>query len=949
MANDLVGSGPRPEGLASPPHVAAAWPRPEEWPAADAHPFTWVRFYRDRLGWICRPTPGPLDVLSYARSLLKQACDDHRTRYGADPPEDVQVAMWDDAREIADKARKGPIGYTLSAHLGCAEDLTDERVDAWWGKPDDAAAAAATGKEAQRKAARGICVLPGRSSRGFPVVLVDVDVGHDGDAPGDLDGPWGLGLPGPASTTPRGGRHTLVLSTGAERNRTGRDRVAQGVDVVASGTAIPVPAGSATPDRAWTRLSPPVVAPEALRTAPGIGLPAGARGLGGAPAAASGAWAGTAGSGRAAYFLRTPAHDGDREDALLAIVGILARRGACPPDAVEAALEVLLEVAVGEDWDQPRIDREAARWRTALTRGPRDADFAADVMEYWAIARNMAGGKWRRPMYARMKARNLWRTIARHQDGEVGTVDRGYDAEGVGEDADGDDALAPTTAPPPPATPAGEAPAAPQAEQPTASTPPPAPAVEVLGGPTEQEVNRRINEGMLRRLLPTLGQAYTREDRLKDYARRPLSVDVLYPFADFRTGELEREPGPGHGAGRAFSRAIGGISAGSAKVFGAPSGKSGKSHFLGQIVEGLALCTAARIIGDPSYANSPVVLPVWISEMPMRGEPWLRMVGRHCGFDLNAIRDGELAEEGLGVAAMANDLQWTAYDVVRRARFLADYYDDHPDTTALGFALKYLVREIRLSVLPRAKGGGGHFREDPRAGPPLMDRVADSVALYRRDLAALLGLPEDKVLPVVLLDPCQHYAGEAAASQKAAIDALVGAAHSRICGSDMGLEGVLLATSDTTKSATKETPIDVFLSMDGKRLAADVFAGSAGIVHRFDSAVAMSSVEPPAGTLRTTQYLRVLLGRSGSPAEVYPCDWEMHTGRFRAKAPEPLRPAPDRDDARGGGGGSRADRFRRSAAASTGPSTGDDPEHPGPRTPPLRRTPYAGRHHPVDD
>lgn len=946
MAHDNSGSGPpAPEGLVSPPHVAAAWPRPEDWPAADAHPSVFVRFYRDRLGWICRPTPGPLDVISYARSLLKQACEDHRSRYGAEPPEDAQVAFWDDAREIAEKARKGPIGYTLKARLERAEDLADERVDAWWGKPGD------TGREAERKAARGACIAPGRSSRGFPAVLSDVDPRHGGD----LQGPWGEGLPGPASVTPGGGRHTLLLGTGAERNSGGRAGVAPGVDIIASGTTILVPAGSATPDRRWVSVAPPVVAPEALRQAPrwtAPGTPAGA--AGGRHGGGASEWTGTGGSGRAAHFLRTPAHDGDREDALKAIVGVLARCGACPPDVVEASLEVLLEVAVGEDWDRERIGRETARWRTALTRGPRDADFAADVMEFWAIARNMAGGKWRRPMYARMKARNFWRMISRHQEGEVGTIDHGYDAEGVGDDFDGEDApppppavAPPAPAPAPPKTPTGEAPAGNGAAPPAAPTPAPPPAVDVLGGPTEQEMARRVDEAALRRLLPTLSQAYPREQRLKDYARRPLRVDALFPFADFATGNLVRDGGPGHGMGRWFAAAFGGLAAGDAKVLGAPGSKSGKTHFVGQMVEGLALGTAARIIGDPDYAHAPIVLPVWVSEMPKEGEIWQRMVSRHCGFDLACIAEGEAAEDARGVAHMANAMQWTAHDVVRRARFLADWYDDHPDDSALGFALRYLVREIDLSALPAAKGQG-RFRQDPRSGPELIARAADAAAVFRRDLAALLSLPEDDVLLLFLLDPTQRFCGEDV-SAKAAIDSLLSAAVTRVCRRRTGLGGVLLATSDTTKSAAREMDVPTFLSGDGRRLCADIFAGSMTIQHQMDSS-AVCGEAPAPGSLRTTQWARVLLGRTGAPQECFPFDWEMHTGRFTARQGEPLRPAPDRDDARGGaGGGSRADRFRRPPTSAAHPATGDDPEHPGPRTPPLRRTPYAGRHHPVDD
>ena len=445
----------------------------------------------------------------------------------------------------------------------------------------------------------------------------------------------------------------------------------------------------------------------------------------------------------------------------------------------------------------------------------------------------------------------------------------------------------------------------------------------------------KIDEARLRRLLPTLGQAYTAEQMRRDMARRPLRVDVLYPFADFRTGQLEREPGPGHGLGHWFGRGLGGLAPGDFKVLGAPGSKAGKSHFLGQLVKGLALSTAARILGDPAYANSPVVLPVWITEMPKEGEIWLRMAARHFGFDMACVSDGELAEEARGVQHMANELQWTAYEVVRHARARCEWARSEKDRTAIGFALEYLVREIDLSALPMGKGRG-RFREDPRTGPELIGHVGDSVALYWRDIASLLGLPEDDVLPVILLDPGQRWAGEGD-SPKQALDALLAAGLSRVCKRRTGLGGVLLATSDTTKAATR-MDLATFLSADGRALTADIFAGSQLIPHAADVSAVCS--EAPVGvagappSLRTTQYARVLLGRTGAPAECYPFDWEMHTGRFRAKPSEPLRaPVNPNDRQRQGRGGGPSPGGGRPRSPS-GPGVGDDP---GPRrygTPP---------------
>lgn len=998
MTDQTQGPGAH-EALQSPPHVAAAWPREDEWPADDAPPIDHARFHARRLGWVPRPTAGHHDRVTNARKLYREGLGDVRELYRRDPTEEEQQTIWDDARDLANKAAKGPIGYVECP--ANADEVTDAYLERCWG-----------GKWGHE---RGICIMPGKSTRGFPVVLVDVDVGHDDSPPGDLDGPWGAGLPGPKSRTPRGGMHTLVLSLGGERTSNGGARIAQGVDVVGcGGTPINVPAGSATPERRWTSKAPPVVAPEALRRAPTWRAPgAGAGGRDDRAGGRAGTWTGPGaadgGSGRAVEALRRTHPKGERGRACGTIVGMLARRGACPVDVVEAALEVLVEDMAGRDSNEADTRAAMDRWRRLLTQGPRDRAFAAEVIEAWSSVRDGEGRKRWSHREARMQARSHWDTAARRQEGEVGTEDHAFVAEGVGAersvvdhraggrgeadrlhdydiasqrsaqtaarksgpigrgesthefvvglrvvepqvgdaariDARGHDAHGSALrvdAERQVARAEGEAAERVQVDaegvhaSKLAPEPPPSPSrVDVVESVPAKDVGAKIDEARLRRLLPTLGQAYTAEHMRRDIERTPLRVDVLYPFANFTTGELEREPGPGHGMGAAFSKGFGGLAPGDFKVLGAPGSKTGKTYTLGQMAEGLALGTAARILGDPNYANAPIVLPVWISEMPKEGELWLRMVGRHFGFDIACIADGSLAEDARGVQHMANELQWTAYEVVRHAVALCHWTRAERDRLPLGFALEYLVREIDVSVLPVGKGRG-RFREDPRTGPELVGHVIDAVALFRRDLASLLAIPEDEVLPVILLDPGQRWAGEGD-SPKQALDALLAAGLSRVCKRRTGLGGVLLATSDTTKAATRMDLQD-FLSRSGRELTADIFAGSQLIPHAADVWAVCSDV-PAAGTYKTTQYSRVLLGRTGAPAECYPFEWEMHTGRFRARPAEPLRaPVDPADRPRGyGNGGARPGQARPGPAG-----VGDDP---GPRrygTPPSR--PY-GRH-----
>ena len=54
------------------------WPAAHEWPPADAHPRDHVRFYRDRLGLRCYPTPSLADVLQSAKRFYLEDENDWR-------------------------------------------------------------------------------------------------------------------------------------------------------------------------------------------------------------------------------------------------------------------------------------------------------------------------------------------------------------------------------------------------------------------------------------------------------------------------------------------------------------------------------------------------------------------------------------------------------------------------------------------------------------------------------------------------------------------------------------------------------------------------------------------------------------------------------------------------------------------------------------------------------
>jgi hypothetical protein len=197
------------------------------------------------------------------------------------------------------------------------------------------------------------------------------------------------------------------------------------------------------------------------------------------------------------------------------------------------------------------------------------------------------------------------------------------------------------------------------------------------------------------------------------------------------------------------------------------------------------------------------------------------------------------------------------------------------------------------------------------------------VEVFREDLAADAGVPVDQVLPLVVVDPGQRFAGQGE-SEKRAIDALFSSIVQVLCG-ELGC--AVLATSDTTKQAAREVNIDAFLSKEPAALAADIFAGSQAIMHNADvhavcaerqQVAAGEDGPPPAvgrgSALHATQWVRLLKNRAGLPAVGFPFGWDMHLGRFTPGEPEPLRPPQERDGqgqpTRHGGGTSAAPQAR---------------------------------------
>lgn len=957
--------------------VASAWPPPEDWPADDAPSREWAAFYRDRLGLVVLPSPSPADTMAHAMSLYRDAVADWADEH---PSEPVPDETWDEAREIAAKYRKGPLPYLKRDKFLSADDVTDAHLDLWFVADPHA--------RGPRKYAdeRGIVVLAGRSVRGLPLLLVDTDPRHGGD----LGGEWAR-LPGPRTSTPglaygdpeserRPGVHCLVLASASGGERSSQGHLAPGVDVVASGgTPIPLPAGAATPHRRWLCRDVPREAPAALREQPRRRAPPKlGQNADGTPTTTTSTRESIVradrqpgdddeefGLGRAATIIASEAGVGERNPGAAAIVGILARPLACPPDFVRACLEMLAEEFAGRDDSRATsaaLVAEGEEWRRLLTRGPRDADFAADVVATWIRCRDVNPRRWK-DGHARKTARSIWRALDRREGGQAGAEDFGVGGM-LGHRPAGWPAATRVGAVEPPQddTPTGVG-SVPETRQTAAgavqhettpdgvsSTPGATPAVDVFNPPTSPPTATVQAPAWRGGIDPatytrTLAEYYPLDRLRRDMQRRPVRVDDVMPFLEFTTGRYyQASERPGYGWGGPLDLALGGLSPGDVRFIGAAGAGAGKTWFECFLANGLTLATACRILGYKGFESSPIVMPVWVTEMPKRGELFWRLCGAFVGCDMGAWTWGADADRAPGVVAHARELAadmrspWTAADVVRVAHAHLEHHIMRPeavDASPLGLAWGRLYTVIDNARLPPPRARSGAASIDHQHGAMLVDHVADAVDAKRRALAVDLGVAESDILPLVMIDPGQRFAG-AGREARAMIDDFFGAVVSVLAGE---LECAVLGTLDTTKHAAREIGVDAFLGGDAPALAADMAAGSQAIMHNADViGLCAERVAPGAADpLRTTQWCRLLKGRTGNAAEAYPFDWEMSRGRYRARPAEPLRARPDGDGAPGPGG--------RDGGSRSGDRRGGRPAAP-PDASPIGHRPPAKAYHP---
>ena len=357
---------------------------------------------------------------------------------------------------------------------------------------------------------------------------------------------------------------------------------------------------------------------------------------------------------------------------------------------------------------------------------------------------------------------------------------------------------------------------------------------------------------------PTAGALYGPAHLDADRERDLLRINRLPSWPNDPGPPGGAEAAHGHGWGRNLDRLLGGgFCPGYVLAVVASRAKAGKTSFLAQLADGLALRTAS-IVDPEAFGAEPPAGPLspvlWLSEMGAAPLAW-RTLARWTGTASHLFRAGAVTRRTQGEES---------------ARAIFDGARSALDNGPLAVARRY-VR---------------HLRADHRGKDLLADARA-VVDAWRGELAR--AHPDREVWPVVVVDPIQRWQDHAAGSEVSALNELV-----ETLQSDAERDGwIVLLTSDTQKESAK--------GRDEKRDAAGDAAawarGSYKLIHLCDSILTLDRPEDsvrknatwgdgPEGDPRS-MVVRVAVNRwgaeesgSGYASVVY--HWHPATGRWRA-------------------------------------------------------------------
>jgi hypothetical protein len=305
---------------------------------------------------------------------------------------------------------------------------------------------------------------------------------------------------------------------------------------------------------------------------------------------------------------------------------------------------------------------------------------------------------------------------------------------------------------------------------------------------------------------PTFADAYPLAALEADEGRRLVEVASL---PSWLVPENEPRPACGHGIGAHLSAVLGhGLRPGELLALGAASAGAGKTAWLMQLVDGLALRNERVLAGEGARWGRVLTPIVLASEMPASALTW-RSLARWTGYPAYMFRAGQTLLERGGYEAERAREAWAAARRALQSGELA--------------AARSWIR----GIAPRAAG------EAARTGAQAFaDHLASLVERWREALRT--KHPGFEIVPIVVLDPLQRFqSGENEVSDLNALSR-------ELCEATTLKHWITLVTSDTNKAAAKGEKTARATDVEE---GAAVFRGSYNLQH--EATVALYLRRPP--------------------------------------------------------------------------------------------------------
>ena len=224
-----------------------------------------------------------------------------------------------------------------------------------------------------------------------------------------------------------------------------------------------------------------------------------------------------------------------------------------------------------------------------------------------------------------------------------------------------------------------------------------------------------LNVEELNKNAPTFTLLYDTANLEADRTRELVSL------ANLPSGDLEKD-WRNHGWGKRLDDLLGGgVCPGYMFALGAKSAGAGKTAFLMQIADGLALRTAQIVYGDSSAPLTPVLV---VSEMAVTELTW-RSLARWTDYDSRIFRAGRSATRV--VPNCPDEEVAAAFEAARRA------LTEEPLGTSRRF-----MRKLEI----------------PSRGKNLVEEIATIVGQWKRVLSQQC---DNEVWPVIVIDPIQRW------------------------------------------------------------------------------------------------------------------------------------------------------------------------------------------------